>query len=80
VRQAIMKRCPYCDGKIQDRDIVCRYCGEDLAKTLPLEKRVETQRKKQKANDRKAAIGFVTVACILMMLYIVFSILVWYSF
>jgi uncharacterized membrane protein YvbJ len=75
-----MRRCPYCDGIIQEKDIVCRYCGEDLEKTLPLEKRVETDRRRRKAKDAKGAIGFVIVACILILFYIVFTILLWNSF
>ncbi len=75
-----MKRCPYCDGKIQERDIVCRYCGMDLEKTLPLEKRIEVERKKQKARDKKGAIGFFIFVCMCMMSYIIFAILLWNSF
>jgi hypothetical protein len=75
-----MRRCPYCDGKIQDRDIVCRYCGEDLEKTLPLEKRIEMQRKRQRARDTKGAIGFVIVACICLMFGILLVILLWNTF
>jgi len=73
-----MKKCLYCAEYIQDEAKVCRHCGRDLIKTVPLHLAV-TPYVQKLANWKSTVILFVIGGCIIT-LGIVSIFLVWNSY
>jgi hypothetical protein len=59
-----MKKCPYCTEYIQAEAIVCRHCGRDLIKTVPLHLAV-AQYTQAQPNDKSSAILFVIAGLVI---------------
>ena len=73
-----MKECRYCAEYIQDDAKVCRHCGRDLIKTVPLHLAVTpfTQVQPRKISG----IVLLIVASLIVTFGVVVTILIWNSY
>ncbi len=80
-RMLPMKICPYCAAQIQDKAIVCIYCGRDLERTAPWDL-LEIQRAEEKNWKKRdlVTVAAIVVIVFLALFFIIASIWLWRSY